>query len=263
MTPGRSLSAKTSGCSIVPVADDVPRGADLVQRVALPDRARGRRRSRARARGRGSRRPRRGPAAASARARSWPPSASSAPPGSTSSSHEHDVGAQPRRRASAAARPAIPPPMTSTSQWRRRYSVRHSRSSCCLRQPPEPGGVAQDLLVERPQAARADERLVVEARRRERAADDVGRPHHVEVERRPRVLVLDRHARRATGSAHARTPGRAVDGDERVRALPAAAQLAARAVVLERARERAPAGGEQRGGDRVALVARRRACRRR
>ena len=37
MIPGRSLSAKTSDCSTVPVANTSCAGADLVQRVALPD----------------------------------------------------------------------------------------------------------------------------------------------------------------------------------------------------------------------------------
>ena len=56
-----------------------------------------------------------------------------------------------------------------------------------------------------------------------------------------------------TGSVQARTPGRAVDLHEAVRALAGAAHQAARAVVLERAGEGAPPGGEQRRADRVAL----------
>src|SRR5215213_1981274 len=105
-----------------------------------------------------------------------------------------------------------------------------------LPQLPETGGVTKDLLVERPQTARPDEGLVVEAGRRERAADQVGRPHHVEVERRLGVHVLDLHAlaQRLGAGAHPRS---AVDRDEAVRALAGAAEQSAAAVVLEGARE--------------------------
>ena len=137
------------------------------------------------------------------------------------------------------------------SQWRRRYSVRHSRSACFLGSMPRPATERRTFSYTRPQPARADERLVVEARRRERAADHVGGAHDVEVEPRLRVRVLDRQpvGGGLRAGAHARPPA---DLDQRVGALPAAADLAARAVVLERAAEGAPAGGEQRGGDRVA-----------
>src|SRR5829696_1583142 len=105
-----------------------------------------------------------------------------------------------------------------------------------LAQLPETGGVTKDLLVERPQAARPDEGLVVEAGRRERPADEVGRAHHVEVERRRRVHVLDLHplAHRLGAGAHT---GGAVDGDQAVRALAGAAEEPTAAVVLEGARE--------------------------
>jgi hypothetical protein len=53
------------------------------------------------------------------------------------------------------------------------------------------GGVAQRLLVQRPQPPRADEGLVVEARRRERAADRVGDRHDVVLEAGGGVEVLD------------------------------------------------------------------------
>ena len=187
---------------------------------------------------------------ASSRARSWPPSASARPPGSGPSSAS--TTSAPASAAAIAARsPARPPPTTSTSAWRRRYSVRHSRSSWEARSLPEAGGVAQHLLVQRPQPPRADEGLVVEARRREGAADRVGDGHDVVLEAGGGVEVLDRHAlaHRLGAGAHA---GRAVDGDEAVRALPGAAQQAAAAVVLEAARERALARGEERGGDGVA-----------
>ena len=55
---------------------------------------------------------------------------------------------------------------------------------------------------------------------------------------------------RLGAGAHA---GPAVDLDEAVRALAGAAEQAARAVVLEAARERPPAGGVERRADRVAL----------
>ena len=124
-----------------------------------------------------------------------------------------------------------------------------------LGEDPEAGRVAQHLLVQRPQPARADERLVVEAGRRERAADDVGCAHDVEVEPGPGVGVRDREPVGHALGARAHR-GAAADLHERVRALAAAAQLAARAVVLERAAERAPSGCVQRGRDRVALVRR-------
>ena len=120
-----------------------------------------------------------------------------------------------------------------------------------LREATEPGGVAQHLLVQRPQLARADERLVVEAGRRDRAGF-VGHAHHVDLERRERVEVLDAHARADRLDARA-GPGRAVDGDDAVRAVARAAHQPAPPVVLEASRERAPAGGVERRPDRVAL----------
>ena len=65
------------------------------------------------------------------------------------------------------------------------------------RQPAQAGRVAEHLLVERPEPARADEGLVVEARRRQPAAEEVGAPHQVEPQRRARVHVCDRACRRA------------------------------------------------------------------
>jgi hypothetical protein len=122
-----------------------------------------------------------------------------------------------------------------------------------LAQHAEAGGVPQDLLVQRPQLARADERLVVEARWRERRADDLGGAHHVELEPGLGVQVLDPHALadRLGAGPHA---GRPVDRHNAVRALTGAAQQPAPAVVLETARERAQAGGVQGRSDRVALV---------
>ena len=213
-------------------------------------RGRGRRSSPAPRRRRGPRRRRRGPARpARARARGRPrPARARRARGPRRPARRRR---RPRRRRSRRAARRAPPPTTSTSAWRRRYSVRHSRSSWEARSLPEAGGVAQHLLVQRPQPPRADEGLVVEARRRERAADGVGHGHHVVLEAGGGVEVLDRHAlaHRLGAGAHA---GRAVDGHEAVGALPGAAQQAAPAVVLEAARERALAGGEQRRGDGVA-----------
>jgi len=120
------------------------------------------------------------------------------------------------------------------------------------RQPAEPGRVSEDLFVERPQPARPDEGLVIEAGRRQPAAEQVGAPHQVEAQRRGRVHVRHPHPRadRLRTGANAR---RAVDLDEAVRALAGAAEEAARAVVLEAAREHQLAAGVQRRADRVAL----------
>ena len=158
-----------------------------------------------------------------------------------------------RRRAARRSCPATPPPITSTSAWRRRYSVRHSRSRLAAAQPAEAGGVAQHLLVERPQPARPDEGLVVEAGRRQPAAEDVGGPHRRRSAATGRAFMCSTSIPSRTGSVQARTPGPAVDLDEAVRALAGAAEEAARAVVLEAAREHPLAGGVQGRADRVAL----------
>ena len=119
-------------------------------------------------------------------------------------------------------------------------------------QSAEAGRVAEDPLVQRPQAARPDEGLVVEARRGEGAAEQVGGPHQIEPQRRPRVHVGDLHALadRLGAGAH---PGPAVDLDEAVRALAGAAHEPARAVVLEASREHPAAVRVQGRADRVAL----------
>src|SRR6185436_2199015 len=95
-----------------------------------------------------------------------------------------------------------------------------------LPQLPEPGRVTKELLVQRPEATWPDEGLVVEAGRGERAADEVGGAHHVEVERRLGVHVLDAHALADRLGARADSRG-PVDGDEAVRALAGAAEEAA------------------------------------
>ena len=117
-------------------------------------------------------------------------------------------------------------------------------------EPPEAGGAPQDPLVERPEPPRADERLVVEARRRERPAELVDHPQQVPVERADIVLSGDDRARAHRGDAHADVR-LAVHRHLAVGAVAGAAQKAARAVVLEAPREHATAGGVQGGADRV------------
>jgi hypothetical protein len=163
---------------------------------------------------------------------------------------EHDVGAR-RGRAQGGADPrdpasdhqhvAVPPTVLGLA-----FALGLS-----TRQPSQSRRRAQHPLVERPQAPRPDERLVVEADRGERSADAVDCAHDVEVERGPGVLVLDHHpvAHGLATGAHA---GESVCRHERVGALPAPAQLAPGTVVLERAREHVPARCEQRRRDRVA-----------
>src|SRR4029079_1267610 len=98
-----------------------------------------------------------------------------------------------------------------------------------------------------------DEGLVVEARRRQPAADDVGCPHHVELERGPRVHVPDVHARshRLGAGGYAGPP---IPLDQAIGAIAGAAEQSARAVVLEGAgKDPSPRRMECRA-DRVALV---------
>ena len=122
---------------------------------------------------------------------------------------------------------------------------------CALVELPRPAAAPQELLVQRPEPPRPDERPVVEADRRERPPDLVGDGHEVEVERprtfcawttRPRgsarcIRARSAHRRRSSGSS----------GSAR------AAEEPARAVVLERAREHALACRERRRAERVAL----------
>src|SRR5262249_23866268 len=121
-----------------------------------------------------------------------------------------------------------------------------------LRQPAEAGCIAEDLLVERPQPPRADEGLVVEARRGQLLAEQVGAPHQVEPQRGARVHVLDLHpgAHRLGAGAD---PGPAVDLDQAVGAMTGAAEQPAGAVVLEAAGDDPASRGVERGADRVAL----------
>jgi hypothetical protein len=228
---------------------DVAGGAHLVQRVVLPDRhepveeaERGRTREDLHARGART---------LGERARTLVPAlVEQRSPGLGVLVAEHDVGAQlggAQRGCQAGDAAADHEHVAVAAAVLRAPGA----FGLALGQHAQAGGRAQRLLVQRPQPPRADERLVVEARRGERAADDVGRAHHVEVEPRPGIRVLDRHpVEHGLGArAHAGTPA---DLDERVGALATTAQLAARPVVLEGAAERAPAGGVQRRRDRVA-----------
>ena len=119
-----------------------------------------------------------------------------------------------------------------------------------LGQPSEARRMAEHLFVQRPQPSRADERLVVEAGGRERAADRVGHGHRVELEAGARVEMLDASAL-AGGLGAGPDPGRAVDRDQAIRALAGAAHQPPATVVLEAPRERAGAGCVQRRADRV------------
>jgi hypothetical protein len=128
------------------------------------------------------------------------------------------------------------------------------RASCVLVDLPEPGDAAQKPLVEGPCPARTDHRPVVEADRRERPADLVRDGEQVVVERAPDVLRLDLCALADRGHACAdvRDP---VHADHAVRASAAAAQEAARPVVLEASGEDPLALAVEGRGERVALEA--------
>ena len=121
-----------------------------------------------------------------------------------------------------------------------------------LRQLAESSRVTQDLLVQRPQTPGADEGLVVEARRREPATDEISPPHQVELERRAGVHVPDLHPG-AHGLGAGANAGPAIDLDQAVRAIARAAEKPAGPVVLEAARYDPPARRVERGADRVAL----------
>ena len=185
------------------------RGADLVQRARPARPGPARRRIRAPDRAREDLHPgRAGACDQQFRPRRVRPSAERSAAGARRPHRRARRPARPRAAVTAALSPATPPPITSTSQWRRRYSVCQLRSSWRSGSRPRPAALTQHLLVDRPQPPRADERLVVEADRRERAAELVGRAHHVEAQRRPRVLMARRASPRLTGSEQARTPGR-------------------------------------------------------
>jgi hypothetical protein len=118
----------------------------------------------------------------------------------------------------------------------------------------EAGDLADHRLDPRPQPARLDQRLVVEADRQELVRQlHVVHGERVALEREHDVLRLDLHAvaRRARAAAHA---GLAVDLHEAVRAVAAHAQEPAAAVVLEGAGDGIDSCAVERGADRVACV---------
>ena len=149
------------------------------------------------------------------RVRRWPPSAGWSSMSTTCA---------PAAAASSAARqPAGPPPITATS----REHVALARVDPGVRVRPgldlaDPGDRAENLLVQRPEGARPDERLVVEADRQE-AIEPVGDRHQVEPDRGPRVLAPDVHplVQRRHACPHVRDP---VDVHHAVRAAPGTAQ---------------------------------------
>ncbi len=128
-----------------------------------------------------------------------------------------------------------------------------ARVARVLVEPPEPGDAPQELLVRRPHEPWPDHRPVVEADGRERAADLVDDAQEVAVEAAEDVLRRDDRALSEGLDAHAYIR-HAVDRHHAVRAMARAAQKAARAVVLEGAREDAAARGEESGSDGVAAV---------
>ncbi len=119
-------------------------------------------------------------------------------------------------------------------------------------QAAEAGGAPEHFLPQRPQAPRPDEGLVVEAGRSQPATEEVGGAHRVEAQRGLCVHVAHLHPRahRLRAGADA---GPAIHLDQAVGALAGATEQAARPVVLEAAREHAPAGGVQGRANRVAL----------
>src|SRR5947209_5769413 len=120
-----------------------------------------------------------------------------------------------------------------------------------LGQPTEASRVSEHPFVKGPQPAGTYERLVIEARRRERPSDRVGDLHHVELQARGGVQMLNLHplANRLGAGANPRS---AVDRHEAVRAVPGTAHQSAATVVLEAPGESPPARGVKRGTDRVA-----------
>ena len=176
----RSLPGKTSGCSTIPLATITSSRADLEQQVAVgdgdetlleePDRGRGRQDLDAGAAGSIGQLPRANEAVAL-----------------------HQQGAaglgpflDDHHRVSAAGRvdrrleTCLPPADHEGVD----VAMLHLDAllPCTVRvELPEPGGVPQHFLVQRPQLARADEGLVVEARRGERAAELVRHGHQVVV----------------------------------------------------------------------------------
>ena len=118
----------------------------------------------------------------------------------------------------------------------------------------EAGGVAQEVFVERPEAAGPHEGLVVEAGGDERSGETEG-GHEVEVQAGPGVDVADFEPGRGGGDGGqpvGEGAGAVAELDEGVGVFGAGGDDAAGAVVLEAAADEGDAVGEEGGGDGVA-----------
>ena len=200
--------------------DDDPLGADPVEHVAGVDRARAR--------------PRRSPSARAGASTSYAVAAAAA----ALVDEEHAAALRRRGRGGRAAGAAAADHEHVDAPV---LGVVAARVPAALGDAAETGDVAQEALVERPRPARPDHRAVVEADRRERAAD------LVDDARAGRGRASRARSARAT-SAPSRTRldadadvRHAVDRHHAVRAAARAAEQPARPVVLEAAREDAPA----------------------
>ena len=122
-----------------------------------------------------------------------------------------------------------------------------------LGQATEAGGAPDPVLVEHPGALRRHEGLVVEARRQQRV-QGVGDAAEVEARVRPGVDAAQAHPglQRQRRREHVGCGRGRQHLQQRAGVVPAQADDAARAVQLEAAGDHAHAGGQKRGGDRVA-----------
>ena len=130
---------------------------------------------------------------------------------------------------------------------------------CALRRAAEPGGAADQRLIELlPEAGRPHESLVVEACTQHRREEPVDRAE-VEGERGKAVLAprFEPVEQLRSGGAGVRLPPRAAAQlDKRVGLLRPRSQDAARAMVLEGTADEMDAIRDQRGGERIAREAR-------
>ena len=125
--------------------------------------------------------------------------------------------------------------------------------------PSEPGRASDQRFVDLlPEGGGPHEGLVVEARRQDRG-EDGARRHQVEGERRPAILAFGGKALEELDRSRARirlAPRPGAQLDERVRLFRPRRQDAARAVVFEGAPDEPHPVGDQRGGERIAGMAR-------
>ena len=158
-------------------------------------------------------------------------------------------GCRPPAAASAAARPATPAPMTSTSGCRFARSRSRGRSAGSAK--PRPATLRMIFSAIGHANFGSRHRLVVEAdgHRPVHLVEDVQR---VPVGRRPRVLAHRPSGRRCAAHSHARTSTSPSTVTRQLGQSPDDAVQAARAVVLEGAREGADAAAVEGRGDRVA-----------